>query len=576
VIAGRIPSGPLFSVMQAALAPSAFAFRTALSDVERAQAARLRAVLAAARGTRQAARLGLQRVRTIAELRDAVPIRSADGFESDIEAIARGDSRVLSRDRVLRFEPSGGSSGARKLVPMTRGLLQEFQRALAPWLFDLMTRRPAVKRGPGYWSISPIGRTRQRTSGGLSVGSAEDASYFPRPLQPLLARLFAVPGAVAHLPDVESCRYVTLRCLAAAGDLAMISVWNPSFLTLMVQALDAHAERILADLEAGTCRPPGLPSLSAAESRERQAAIDAVLQPLSWPARPDRAQALRSARGNGSIDVARLWPQLALISLWTDAQAARAVAPVAARFPAVELQGKGLLATEGVVTLPLFEAPAPVLAVRSHYYEFLDDADHPHGAHELQAGRSYQVVISTSGGLLRYRLGDRVRVEGFYKQAPCLRFLGRADAVSDLVGEKLSAGQVGRALDQALGNWEHPRPAFAMLAPEWSAPPAYHLFVESEAGDVALQDLAATIEAGLATSDSYRYARELGQLGRVCCVRVHGGGAQAYEARCVALGQRAGDVKPVDLHLQTGWLPFFRERGRASLVRAAEEQHATA
>jgi hypothetical protein len=34
-------------------------------------------------------------------------------------------------------------------------------------------------------------------------------------------------------------------------------------------------------------------------------------------------------------------------------------------------------------------------------------------------------------------------------------------------------------------------------------------------------------------------------------------GAQRYEARCVALGQRAGEVKPVALHMQTGWDAVF-------------------
>lgn len=553
----RVPSAPLFSALQTALAPSALAFRGALLDVEGAQAARLRAVLAAARDTRQGRRWGLARVRTAAEFRDAVPLQTADTLAADVEAIARGEPHVLTRAPVLRFEPSGGSSGARKLVPMTRGLLREFQRALAPWLFDLMRRRPAVKRGPGYWSISPIGRTRERTPGGLAVGSAEDASYFPRPLQPLLGRLFAVPGAVAHLPDVEACRYVTLRCLAAAGDLALISVWNPSFLTSLADALDAQADRLIADLGAGCCRPPDLPALSAAENQRRRAVIDGVLRPLTWAARPDRARALRTAYVSGTVDATRLWPRLALISLWTDAQAARALPPVAARLPGVELQGKGLLATEGVVSFPLIDAPAPVLAVRSHYYELLDDAGRPHGAHELEAGRSYQVVLSTSGGLLRYRLGDRVEVVGFHGQAPCLRFLGRADAVSDLVGEKLSAGHAGQALEAALTGWGSARPAFAMLAPEWSTPPAYHLYVQTDARDPALPALAEAIERRLRQSDSYRYARELGQLGPVRPVRVEQG-ARAYEARCVALGQRAGDVKPVDLHLQPGWLEHFR------------------
>ena len=54
----------------------------------------------------------------------------------------------------------------------------------------------------------------------------------------------------------------------------------------------------------------------------------------------------------------------------------------------------------------------------------------------------------------------------------------------------------------------------------------------------------------------YRYARELGQLGPLRVLRVSGG-ARRYEARCIALGQRAGDIKPADLHRQPGWTNWF-------------------
>src|SRR5262249_47197665 len=161
------------------------------------------------------------------------------------------------------------------------------------------------------------------------------------------------------------------------------------------------AERLAADLEAGRCT--------------------GALPGMRFSPRPERARALREAiDGRGRVDVRRLWPELALVSLWMDAEAARALSPLRERLPGAELQGKGLLATEGVVTLPLFDAPAPVLAVRSHFYELVPaeaaaeaPGARPRLAHELEVGRCYDVVMSTSGGLLRYRLGDRVRCEGF-------------------------------------------------------------------------------------------------------------------------------------------------------------------
>ncbi len=548
------PSALPLQGLRAVLAPSALRFHRALRNPEAAQAVCLARVLRAIHGSQQAERIaGFRHLRSARDFQDAVPWVTPDALVPEMERIAAGAPRVLTHEPVLRFELSGGSSGASKRVPMTRGLLAEFQRALSPMLFELLHRRPSVRVGPSYWSISPLARKQERTAGGIPVGSAEDSAYFSRAFRPLLSRIFAVPGDVGALPDVESCRYVTLWHLVACEDLTLISVWNPSFLTLLMAALERHGERLVEDLRRGVCRPP------ASGVEQDEPALRHVLSRMRFRPRPERASRLDDfLRSGGSARA--LWPRLSLLSMWTDAQAAHALPAACQRFPGVEVQGKGLLATEGVVTVPLFDAPAPVLAVRSHFYEFIDPEQptaRPRLAHELEQGRTYGVLMSTSGGLLRYRLGDLVRVEGFREATPCLRFVGRSDAVCDLVGEKLSATRVGAVLDAVLPElFEGARPSFAMLAPEWAPSPSYVLFLETHAPSARLTAAAEAVERALCEGHHYRYARELGQLGAVRAVRVVEG-VRRYEARCVALGQRAGDIKPVDLHRLPGWADHF-------------------
>ena len=138
------------------------------------------------------------------------------------------------------------------------------------------------------------------------------------------------------------------------------------------------------------------------------------------------------------IDWSRLWPRLKLISCWTSANASAAALRIGDKFPGVCLQGKGLLATEAPMTLPLIEARGFVPLIGEVFYEFLDDRGNISLLHELEAGREYEIVLTQKGGLYRYRIGDRIRVTHFYKATPCFEFIGRSDAVSDLVGEKLN------------------------------------------------------------------------------------------------------------------------------------------
>lgn len=535
-----LPVSAITGPFAAALAPSAFAFQRALSDPRRAQER------AFARARAQV--LALARVRSLEQLRE-LPYCSYDEIAADLERVADG-AAGLTRAPVLRFELSGGSSGAHKLVPMTRPFLDDMNRALLPWLFSLYARTAGVAAGPSYWSVSPLGaKARGRTRGGIAIGAQDDVSWLPRALRGVLARVLAVPASLAGLTDVERCRYATLRVLLEREDLALISVWSPTFLTLLMEALDRDLERLLFDLERGTLSLNG---------------DHGVQLGLSLRARPTRAAALRAIARERSLTSADLWPKLALLSMWTDAAAASFVAGARARFPGVAVQGKGLLATEGVTSIPwpsLVGDGAPVLAVRSHVLEFLDvrgdgcvgDARF---VHEIEDGRVYEVVLTTSAGLVRYRSGDLVRVEGRVDATPRVRFLGRAGMVSDVVGEKLAATYVG-AVFAELAAVRGAR--FAMLAPVLpsAGAPRYRLYLERGVHDVdALKtsdvELARVIDASLCEGHPYRYARALGQLGPVEVVRVTDG-TRFYEAACLARGQRAGDIKPTPLHPARDW-----------------------
>jgi hypothetical protein len=152
------------------------------------------------------------------------------------------------------------------------------------------------------------------------------------------------------------------------------------------------------------------------------------------------------------------------------------------------------------------------------------------------------VLITTGGGLVRYDLGDQVKVV-----APgAIEFVGRRGQVSDLCGEKLNEVFVGGIIEQVaerigLGG-------FAMLAPEWGSPPRYLLFAKS----TRVGEAASSIEAALRESFHYDYCRRLGQLDPVEGIRVSGPETD-YLRGCEALGQRVGDVKPTYLRRELDW-----------------------
>ena len=440
-------------------------------------------------------------MRSVADYRAGVPLSTWDDYAGPAARIAAGEQGVLTTERVRLLEPTSGSTATTKLVPYTAGLAREFQAGLQPWLHDILRAHPGVRSGRSYWSVTPVATRAGQAA--VPVGFEEDTAYLGRLGERLLSLVLAVPSGVKHAPTMEEFRRRTSLALLAADDLTLVSVWNPTFFTILLDWMVDHADELIGELGG---RVGG----------RRLALVASAL---------------------AGRDFAVLWPRLALVSCWADAHAAAPAAELARRFPAATLQPKGLLATEATVTVPLERAGGAVLCARSHFYEFVDADGRARPAHELEVGSRYEVVVTTSGGLYRYRLGDLVEVTGRCGALPVLRFVGRADKVSDLVGEKLSEAAVGAAL-RAAG-----APS-AMLVPDADR---YLVLVESDA-----PGLAERVDAALRAGFHYDYARRLGQLRPVAVVVVPDL-RRRHLAACVAAGQRLGDVKPTPLGPGGGW-----------------------
>ena len=521
------------------------AFRRAVKNPEQAQATIIERLLRENRGCAYGTRWQFSRLRGARDFQEAVPIVSYEELAPWIRRMMDGEPDVLTSERVLMFEKTSGSSDSAKYIPYTASLRQEFRTAIGAWKCDLYGHYPKLITGNAYWSLTPLARKKEYTKGGLAVGFESDAEYFSGWQRKLLNKLMAVPDETARVSDLTNCLYATLRFLLQSPSLAFLSVWSPTFLTILLDQLRLHGDRLCCDLREGQLRPPN--SISQPE-----------LEPLRKYLRADPARARRLVgilAREGRLPTYELWPNLQMISCWADGSSRLAVPAIQESFPATPIQRKGLLATEGVVSVPICSAQGSVAAVTSHFYEFLDQSSTtPRFLHELELGREYSVLLTTGGGLWRYRLGDRVRVTGFLERTPVLEFLGREGNVSDVCGEKLSAAFV----DSVLLELESERactPGFAMLAPSFEDSPRYVLFFH---GRIETSRFAELLDAKLRRNPHYDYCRKLGQLSPAAIFQITEGAGEAYMRRCSALGQRAGNVKVTPLHRLSGWENHFK------------------
>lgn len=410
------------------------------------------------------------------DYRARVPLSQYVDYQPWIERIRGGEANLLSQQAVQLLEPTSGSQSV-KLIPYTPGLRKEFQRGIAAWVGRLFGQCPALLSGRHYWSITPPVRVHARSDDRVPVGFDDDSQYLSGFSGRLVQRIMAVPPTVLQADDYLEA---TLDALLDCPDLSMVSVWSPSLWLMLMERLQERR---------GLC--------------------------------PNQC-----------------WPRLACISCWADGYSARFLPELQGHFPDVWIQPKGLIATEAFCSLPW--GGSPVLAVRSHAFEFLDALGRSRLAHEVTQGEEYELVVTTGGGLYRYRLGDRVRVIGSFREAPRLEFRGRVDDVVDRFGEKLSQSEVLRALPQGCDG---------MLGYETERR-SYVLFCQHP----RVAQWAAELETHLQQNHfHYRVCRSQGQLEALGAYQLSPGSWEAYFARAAEMGQRPGDCKPPPIAPGENW-----------------------
>ncbi|NJD01928.1 MAG: GH3 auxin-responsive promoter family protein [Ruminiclostridium sp.] len=590
-------------------------FSESIGNVRQVQEEVLSALISNNSQTVYGMEYGFSTILTPEEFRKNVPLTSYEDYTEYIQRIKAGETAVLTAEPVVMLELSSGSASSSKFIPYTKGLKKQFTCGISPWVYDLYRSCAGLMDGKAYWSVTPVIAKKERTESGIPIGFEEDSEYFGRMEKHLLDFLFAVPGEVRQVQDSQAFHYITLLFLLKEKSLAFISVWNPTFLLLLLKPLRDYEDRLLKDLKEGTVKPPV--DITPELLRVFQKKLGRNVR------RAEELKEIFSSYGkrygkSGNIESRTvyelIWPGLRLISCWTDANAEIFVPQLKKLFPNVEIQGKGLLATEAFVSFPFYKEEGALLSIRSHFFEFeeLDESRVLTGniilAHELVKNRLYSVVVTTGGGLYRYRLQDIVEVVGFTRDCPRLKFFGKGEKISDLCGEKLNDLHVKGVVENALIR-NKLAVVFYLVAPEIEEDfSGYVLFIEtasddgretreaseeskasnanktSEANEAneneanqaneatgrfsssntdedVLLDLVKDVETGLCGNFHYNYCRQLGQLGALRLFIIKGtgncSGLETYLSTCRKLGQREGNIKPCALHNKAGWTREF-------------------
>jgi hypothetical protein len=451
-------------------------------------------------------------IKTLQDFRRNIGVNGYEYFEPYLARVRKGDFRALLGDsKVHMFALTSGTTAARKYIPVTNQYLADYKRGWNMWGLRVFRDHPEVKMRPMVQLSSDW--QEFQTEAGIPCGSVTGltASMQKR----IIRWLYCVPASVGRVKDAAAKYYIALR-LSLPRRVGMILAANPSTLVNLARAGDHEKEALLRDLRDGTL----------SSHVDVPADVRAGLARKLAKKHPDRVKELEEIiRRTGTLYPRDYWPKDCLIGNWTGGSVGAYLRHFPRYYGTTPVRDIGLMASEGRMTIPIADGtPSGVLDTTTHFFEFIPEAEagKPNpvvlAAHELEEGRAYFILLTTSFGLYRYNIHDLVRVTGFVNKTPLIEFLSKGAHFANITGEKLSEYQVTGAMAEVLKEMDLTLTAYS-LAPCWDDElPYYGLFIEK--GDLSSREqgmlLAEKLERRLSqTNVEYATKRESLRLGAV-------------------------------------------------------------
>lgn len=452
----------LAGLIMKGLAPAAGSFERATRAPRATQERILLKYLARHRRTEYGAKYHFASIRSIDDFRERVPLCDYETIRPYIDRMKKGEAHILTRDPVVYFGLTSGTTGTPKLIPDTPYARSRKDRLMELWAYYAYRDHPRVLDGKVLGIISP--EVKSHAPCGIPYGPEDGHAYnhLPEPVR----RLYALPYEVFSIDDYDARYYCILR-LAMAQDISTIATLNPSTLVLLAERIPALQDRIMDDIEQGTLDSTCSIPVDIRRSIEKHLKPD-----------PRRARELRAmCRARKALLPCHIWPRLELIECWKGGAAAFYLAKLPPYYGDVAVRDFGCLSTEARSSVPMSDAGAGgVLAVQTNFYEFIpkEEMDSPRArtllCDELETGREYLLIVTTAGGLYRYNIDDCIRVDGYFNRTPVIEFVQKGHNAVSITGEKVYESQVSAALTRASAKSAlAPRAYCAAAAPDGPA-----------------------------------------------------------------------------------------------------------
>jgi len=413
------------------------------TQADRVQTAFLRSLLAAHQPTEFGQLHRLEEIRTLDQFRQRLPVSTYQDFWPYIDRMASGEANILTPDPLVFMNMTSGSTGPKKLIPVTRRSRQaisQANRTAMGFLFDA-ARREGISLGKMLFTSSAS--SMGITAGGIAYGPVSTSDLRLRNV--FSRQIFAYPFEVLQVSDSPSRHYLCLLFALSHPHLRVISATFPVLALQLADYLEKYAESLIQDLETGEIAPWLVLSPAQRLRLERQ-----------WSAAPQRARQLREIfQAEGTLTPLLAWPGLSFMVTARGGTSDFYFERFPKYFGHTPIFGGIYASAEATYGIHRdFNTDSVLLALNSGFYEFIPEhqweTTNPKTVlpWEVTPGDRYRIVVTNYSGFYRYDVGDVVEIDGFEGNTPRFTFRHRRGGVISSTTEKTTEYHVVQTMQR--------------------------------------------------------------------------------------------------------------------------------
>ncbi|XP_022753988.1 indole-3-acetic acid-amido synthetase GH3.17-like [Durio zibethinus] len=404
-----------------------------------------------------------------------VPIVTYEDIKPYIDRIANGEpSDILLDEPVVQFYRSSGTSGGQpKLIPATAELANK-------WSISFTLVRSVMTKHFG--DLDQAGKRMElmftgpeiETPSGLKATSVSTSRFKESGFRTILSKLYTSPIETIFCSDTKQSMYCQLLAgLIQREEVVMFGSVFASTVLRAIKFLEDYWQELCSNIKTGQISDWIIDS-------ECRNAASLIMNP-----NPELAHSIEKICSCKSWEgiIRKVWPKAKYISALTTGVMRQYTTEL-------EFYGGGLplvsciyASSEAIcgINLEPLSKPSDVFYTflpNMAYFEFLpmkkdyvtisqDQAQFDGVSHHesemktnnedtepvdlvnVKPGQCYELLVTTSAGLYRYRVGDILMVSGFHNNTPQFQFVERQNVILSIYVDKTSEADLLKAVTEA-------------------------------------------------------------------------------------------------------------------------------